>query len=50
MKAEGRGQVGNIFVSRGHAEHAREHITEILLPVHQEHPSLCMATPLLRIV
>jgi hypothetical protein len=50
MKDEGKWHMGNVFVSQGHAEHPREHITEILLPVHQEHPSLCMAMPLLRLV
>ena len=29
--------MGNIFARRGHAEHARENSTEILLTVYQEH-------------
>jgi hypothetical protein len=50
MKDEGRWHVGNAFVSRGQAEPARKPITEILLPVHQEHTSLYMAQPLMRTV
>ena len=50
MKDEGSWHVGNVFGSLEHAEQAREKITKILLPVHQEHTAPCMATPLLRLV
>jgi hypothetical protein len=48
MKDEERWHVGNVFGSLKHAEHAREHSTELLFTLYQEHASPRMATPLIR--
>jgi hypothetical protein len=45
MKDEGSWHVGNAFVSRGQAEHARDTIKEVSHTFHQEHASPRIASP-----